>query len=573
MAHGTESRSQRQEARVRSKDRRTPPAGFSNSPLRVPAKFMLPQQLPREILDRVARVMDYHRASKLSPESVRANPPVLDQATKPDTYRRFGDAPRVALPTHLLDAAVPMLSILSEGIGAVPESQLQPPQNLKTLATWLYFANGLVQRPSNPAVVPPRTCPSSGGLYPFEIYVAAFGIEGLEPGLYHYSVKEFSLRKLREGGVALAQIKRGRPDLNFLKSVPAALLVSTIFWRSAWRYRQRGYRMALLDAGHLVQNLVAAANALGIQTMPRLQSNDNTMRELIGVPANADFGSAEAVQTMVVWADHATLPAPESRAPVTRDVLPPIPRQPLSAQHVPYGSILATHNDCVAPGMPLREVRPPLTELSPVPDDLLTTELTSSEQPPVGPPARQVLLSRRTMRSFGRHALSREQFLLINRLAFRGGSVSPMSPDGPHTALLRPYWIVNAVAGMEAGLWYYDPRTDRWAMLRRGDFRSDAAYLCVEQPMCGNASALCFLTADLRTLLAGAGPDAYRLAHLEAGLVGQRLHLASTALGAGGCGIGAFYDEAVRAFLDIAETGWEPLYAMAVGVADRPGKV
>ena len=56
--------------------------------------------------------------------------------------------------------------------------------------------------------------------------------------------------------------------------MPAALLVSTIFCRSAWRYRNRGYRYALIDAGHLVQNLVTAANGLGIQTTTRLGNVD-----------------------------------------------------------------------------------------------------------------------------------------------------------------------------------------------------------------------------------------------------------------------------------------------------------
>ena len=152
-----------------------------------------------------------------------------------------------------------------------------------------------------------RTCPSSGALYPFEVYVAAFGIEGLEPGLYHYNLIDFTLCKLRDGQITLSTIKRGRPELNFLKSVPAAILVSTIYWRSAWRYRQRGYRMALLDTGHLMQNLVTAANGLGIATNPRLQLNDRTMRELIGIHPNADFGAIECVQGLVAWADAATL--------------------------------------------------------------------------------------------------------------------------------------------------------------------------------------------------------------------------------------------------------------------------
>ena len=131
--------------------------------------------------------------------------------------------------------------------------------------------------------------------------MAALAIKGVDPGLYSFNPQEFTLTKLREGQDTLTQIKRGRPDLAFLKSVPAALLVSTIFARSAWKYR--GYRMALADAGHLVTNIVTTANGLGISTMARLQMNDSTMRELIGVPADPDFATLEAVQAMVVWAD------------------------------------------------------------------------------------------------------------------------------------------------------------------------------------------------------------------------------------------------------------------------------
>src|SRR6185437_12709691 len=312
-------------------------------------------KLPRDVADRVERVFEFHRSTKYSYQSVRANPIVLDWKAQPSPYRTFTELPKTALPTNLLDAPVPTLSLLSEGLAAVPESLLQPPQNIKTLATWLYLSNGMTVEKQGPAGMQwLRTSPSGGGLYPFELYVAAFGIEGVEPGLYHYSIREFALRKIRNGVEAMFQIKRGRPDLDFIKSVPAMILVSTPYWRSAWRYRQRGYRCALLDAGHLVQNLVGAANALGIQTMPRFLVNDNTMRDLIGIPANADFGVAESVQAMVIWADTAMTPMeiPRGSRPPAPNSMPVIPRKPLSAEFVPYGSILATHQDCVAPGMP-----------------------------------------------------------------------------------------------------------------------------------------------------------------------------------------------------------------------------
>ena len=184
-------------------------------------------------------------------------------------------------------------------------------------------------------------------------------INDLEPGLYSFNPREFCLTKLRDGADALTQLKRGRPELAFLRSVPAALLVSTNYWRSAWKYRSRGYRVALQDAGHLISNLVTTANGLGIQTMCRLQMNDSTMRELIGIPPDCEFTDLEATQAMIVWADAAASSldgAEQARLPPPRK-LPPIARTPLSTLSETYDLITNVHFDCMKPGVPIREIR------------------------------------------------------------------------------------------------------------------------------------------------------------------------------------------------------------------------
>ena len=567
--------------------------------------------LSKEILDRIDRVFDYHQTSKHTYDAVHADAGrqgPIDWSTQPNPNRVFDSFPKVALPTSILDAPVATLQLLADGLGAVPASQLQPPQNLKTLGTWLYLADGVtIEKRIGSRRVSLRSCPSSGALYPFEVYVAAFAVDGLAPGLYHYSPREFSLRRLRDGAIALTHLKRGRPDLEFLKTVPAALLVSTNFWRSAWRYRQRAYRYVLQDAGHLVQNLVAVGAALGVQTTTRLRVNDKTTRELIGVPDDADFQEHEAVQAMVVWADRASEPIALSSAPPAplrgaaafdpiappptpsplalpsdgggtgAGELLPILRAPLSAQSVPYGSIHAAHEDCVAPGVAVREIRPPLTELSPMSmlppaaqaahvQDLVPPEsLTEGDG---GAPLRRVLLTRRSPADFLRQAIPRPKLWWASRLAFRGGSHHPVMPDGPHVGLVKPYWVLHDVAGMDEGVWFYDALEDRWLLLRRGQFRMETQYLALEQPPVGNAAAVCFMVADLPSLMSAAGPDAYRLAHLEAGIVAQRIHLAACAMDIGCAGVGAFYDDEVRRFFDLDRTGWEPVYAVALGIPE-----
>lgn len=547
--------------------------------------------MPREILDRIQRVREYHESTKHTYASVRTNPHALDWSTQPNPFRIFREHPKVDLPRDLSISDPPALAVLSDGVSGARTSAEEPatntPQNLTTLAHWLHLACGITgEVRGGDRKVYLRSCPSSSALFPFEVYVAAFGIEGLEPGLYHFSVKEHALRKLRDGHAALAQIKKGRPDLEFLKTVPAALLVSTIFCRSAWRYRNRGYRYALVDAGHLVQNLVTAANGLGIQTTTRLAMNDRTTRELIGSSPVAPFAEAEAVQAMVVWAETAMSPIgkPEGDGNIgaSRAATEPIPREPLSAHEpTPYEAIGVAHEDCVAPGVAVRGLRPPLTELKPVADDSpAAAELTAPATPtPATAGLRDVMTRRRSARDFRRdEKIGLDALWTINRVAFRGGSHFPVFPSGPHVGLIRPMWIVNAVDGLKPGIWHYDCIADEWRLHRAGGgdaSRLEAEYLCLEQPIAGNAAAVGFLIADLKTLMDRAGPDTYRLAHLEAGIAAQRMFLAAGALGVGSTGVGPFYDDETVRFLNPAQPGWEAIYSVVLGLpkqsSSRPG--
>jgi hypothetical protein len=104
----------------------------------------------------------------------------------------------VALPTTLLDAPTGMLSLLCAGLDEVPDCLRAPPQDLKTLVSWLYYAAGETKRTVGRAVTWSRSFAEADASLPTEIYVAAFGIKDLEPGLYHFCPREFALRRLRD---------------------------------------------------------------------------------------------------------------------------------------------------------------------------------------------------------------------------------------------------------------------------------------------------------------------------------------------------------------------------------------
>lgn len=527
--------------------------------------------LPRHILERVERLYSYHQRTKNMPMGARFEPPA-DPAYKPAPFRIFGNAPKVALPTTLLDAPIGMLTLLCAGQDALPDSLRAPPQDLKTLASWLYYAAGETKRAAGRGLSWTRPFADADATLPVEIYVAVFGIEGIEPGLYHFSPREFSLRRLREGVATLLQIKKGRPDLEFLKTLPAVIFVAASYWPAIYQHGRRGYRSMLLDVGQMVQNLVIAGAGLGVQTITRLRLNDSTMRELIGCAPDEALATAESVFAMVAWADRAAKPL-DLPAGSSSELLPLLIRTELSQKVADDSASVEpfwVHQDCIAPGVAVRELRPPLTELSPLPVNFPISNVRESGETASGLPVRQVLLERKPQRKLARVAIKRPDLLAINRTAFRGGSCFPMFPDGPQVACVRPFWIVQDVTGMDRGIWYYHPPGDTWSILNAGQYRREAKYIAGDREAFGDASAVCIMIANLHVLMTQGGPDAYRLAHLEAGLAGQRIYLAATSLNLACVASQDFYDEECRTFLGLSKTGWEVLSVVAIGRAVDP---
>src|SRR5216117_2585926 len=141
----------------------------------------------------------------------------------------------------------------------------------------------------------------------------------------------------------------------------------------------------------------------------------------------------------------------------------------------------------------------------------------------------------------------------------------PVPGDVP-TGLVDIYMSAHAVEGLPPGTYLY--RRDAHALdpLDTGEFRRQAAFLCLEQPLGGDAAATLFFLSPLDAVLAAFGERGYRLVNLEAGLAGGRAYLAAYALGFGASGL-TFYDaEVVRFFLPRA-AGADAIFVTALGRA------
>jgi SagB-type dehydrogenase family enzyme len=63
-------------------------------------------------------------------------------------------------------------------------------------------------------------------------------------------------------------LEQACPLPGLLEGAACALLLLAVFGRTRFKYGLRGYRFSLLEAGHVVQNVVLAAAALGVRALP-----------------------------------------------------------------------------------------------------------------------------------------------------------------------------------------------------------------------------------------------------------------------------------------------------------------
>lgn len=109
-----------------------------------------------------------------------------------------------------------------------------------------------------------RPYPSAGARYPLEIYPLVLNVRGLKRGLYHYNVRDNLLELILEKDFSSWVLKAfGRQD--WLLTASVIFIIAAVLERTRIKYRDRGYRFALLEAGHMGQNicLFAANRRLG----------------------------------------------------------------------------------------------------------------------------------------------------------------------------------------------------------------------------------------------------------------------------------------------------------------------
>jgi SagB-type dehydrogenase family enzyme len=153
------------------------------------------------------------------------------------------------------------------------------PITLEDLAVILWAIQGVTAQAGNHLL---RTSPSAGALYPIETYISIQRVASLAPGLYHFDVQSFQLELLTPGyqGDKIAEAFLGQ---SFLDHAAICLIWSAVTRRSMGKYGDRAVRYLLLDAAHICQNALLAAEALDFGACPVAAFYDQEVNRLLGI--------------------------------------------------------------------------------------------------------------------------------------------------------------------------------------------------------------------------------------------------------------------------------------------------
>ncbi|AFY61667.1 SagB/ThcOx family dehydrogenase [Synechococcus sp. PCC 6312] len=499
----------------------------------------------------------YHERTKYDPVTIRQRGKALDFSQQPIPYKdyKFG---------HLIN------------LKQLP-ADLDP--NLgERLSRFFYLSYGItaaVATPGDPYYL--RAAPSAGGLYPAELYLIARQDSCLPAGLYNYQARPHGLIHFWESNVwsALQSACFWHPVLDH---VTLAVVLTAVFYRSAWRYEDRAYRRIGLDSGHLLGNIELAANLNDFRAHLLGGFVDSALNDLLYLDSDQ-----EAVLVVIGLADllkvsenlphlPTVLPSPicptipkiadgdllhecHQASQITATDLTYIPKP----QADPDGVVLdlCTGVAIMPPPEPEPEPEPePTPDLYDFPGLTrvhLGVEPINWQQNCTG--LENTILRRRSTRVYSGGSITQAQLAQILDFAYHPEHYQPQgldeTPDYFCLNLIKTFVAVSEVKGLEAGCYYYAPQAKELRQIRFKNFRTELHHLSLGQELGRDAAAVVFQTANLEAAITELGERAYRYLHMDAGHLGQRLNLAAMQLNLGASGIAGFFDDQVNEVLGI----------------------
>lgn len=453
----------------------------------------------------------------------------MDPHNAPAPFKEYHGLETIELPRRVAPSSASAKSVLSGQKGP------KRPMDRDLVSTLLFLTAGVTRVMELPdRTLYFRAAMSAGNLHPIEVYlILGQGAVGdLPAGLYHYSPPEHTLGVLRRGDY------RGAAGV----AAPVAVALTGIPWRTTWKYAERGWRHLYWDAGTMLANLLAVADAGGLEHRTLLGFDDRALADLLGVDATSEMPLA------LVEIGHdgsEAVPAPVDVEPLSLDTarVAPMPIDLQLVEEAQARSSLTTKEVGA-----WREAAGEIARSAP-----------SSVDVPDGPddPIEEVVLRRGSTRSMLQESVPSSHLKWPIAASARAAGIDVI----PEATLLDNYLTVHGVEGLAPGAYTLAGRTIR-EQRYVDDIRERSASLCLGQDLGGDSAYTVYHVADLEPTLSALGSRGYRVAQLEAGIVSGRLALCAFTLGLGATGL-TFFDDAVSSFFG---TSSQPMLVTAVGV-------
>jgi len=489
---------------------------------------------------------EYHRITSYDRFAMQGH--ALDWAAQPSLDKRYPSAPAVSL------------GIPKESCGSALKDLVRPPAENRdrffdkaALGAVLRAAYGHTAEKRGPGWrFKYRSAASAGALYPAEIYLVTGGLPGLPAGLFHYDVAGASLQHLYEGdpGRRFSDVLAGSADANAAHT----FVITGIFFRSSWKYRKRAYRYVLMDAGHVVENLVLLLTAAGCTARVYYDFDDAAVAGLMGLDSRREVPLAliaagdEGQQT---GSEDAWLDGSEKRL---RSVS-------ISDREVHYPEIVAIHES----GAPFSSGKMPPTLPVDVPSPWQSLPNTGRLDRKAD--FMRVLRLRRSRRNFTCRPWKEKSFWSVLDLA--ASAACRPAAGYPYPDAFVTGFLAGENTPLAPGFYLFQPAAKRFGRAAEGALNGLMADICLGQQWLAGASLQFVFMADFAALDRVYGPRGYRYAMLNAGRLGQLVYLAATEAGSGCCGIGAFFDTEAAQLLALKK-GWSMLYLVAAGPVKKP---
>jgi SagB-type dehydrogenase family enzyme len=508
---------------------------------------------------------DIHQATRNTRfGALGARRPRLSRA--PLDHKRYPGKRRVTLPARVDEPARTLAEIVREWTPA--EGFAAAAISLAQLGRLLHFTNGVtLKAPPGGRGPARRAAPSAGALYSGEVYVAAARVQGLAPGVYYYEVAQHRLVQAA-AGFEPAQLAAAIERPESIEGAAATILLTNVFGRYSWKYANRGYRYALIDSGHIGENLRLAAASAGLAQRDFLAFRDDLLNDLlaidgveeavcsvhaVGLPgsvrdavAEPPGAAAEAAPTSV------EPPRAVADAPPTSVEPPGVPPQPRQAW------VEARRTPAFSARGPITERYHSATKLVPqgvtvapfaAPKDLASRALEPNLPLPAraAGPAMKVedaIQIRRSTARFESKRLSLADFAHVLEMAH--GHASLARSDN-----VDVYLVVHRVETLEPGLYRYDRDHHRLVAHRTGSLVDDFTRVCLGQEKAGTAAVGVLMVARLGEGRALASTRRYRDMLVESGAIGQRIYLAAESAGLSARNLAAFRDDDLNRLLGL----------------------